>query len=99
LARTKKLTYDINRLSPKGLAALRMGWCIDEDPNSLWLSKSQWFDTTHDERWQDTKLETSAEVLDSLFSAFVNDLGLSAEDHTEILILWADSPDNEVEWD
>ena len=99
MARTKKLTYDITNLSPKGLAALRAGWCIDDDPNTLWLSKAQWFDTTHDERWQDTKKETSSEVLETLFSTFVNDLGLTDEDHAEILALWDDDPEHEVEWD
>ncbi|MDB4278242.1 hypothetical protein N9917_01430 [Deltaproteobacteria bacterium] len=99
MARLKKLTYDITNLSPKGLAALRAGWCIDEDPNSLWLSKDSWFDHTHDERWQDTKVETSGDVLETLFSAFVNDLGLTPEDQSEVLALWDDNPANEVEWD
>jgi hypothetical protein len=35
----KKLVFSVDDLSKESLKFLRRGWCIDEDPNHLWLSK------------------------------------------------------------
>lgn len=99
MSRIHKLEFCHVRLSEEAKAKLRQGWCIDEDPNHLWLSKNAWMDTTHDSLYNTEGPEAAEQVdLDIQFALFVESLGLPEDDQTLLLRRWDSNPDLEVEW-
>jgi len=89
---------DIKGLSAAGKAVLRAGWCVDEDPDHLWLMKDQWLDSEHDRIFHEAGVETEAEVLEGQFVEFVRSLGLPASQEGELLARWAADSEFSVEW-
>ena len=95
----KCLKYSLRNLPEAAQKKLGQGWCIDENPRHLWLSKGSWFDTRHDELYHETGKETDRKVLEAEFQEFLGSLALPPEMLSEIRALWEDNEANEVEWE
>jgi len=85
----KKLVYELANLTGNAKKFLRTSWCIDDNPNHLWLSKESILEAICDESGEDLK-----EVPES----FWGKLELDENVKKEIEKLWKDDEKNEVEW-
>lgn len=90
MSRVRKLEFDIRRLSDAGRAYLRRGFCVEENPNHLWASEYALLDMLYD--------SGNGPDLEGIPEEVWKTLGLPREDRAEIEALWAENPDNEVEW-
>ena len=96
---TRSIKFSFSVLSDEAIEILRGGWCINESPHHLWLSKAQWLDSTHDDLCHERNVEEiSYEELEIMFNSFIDSLSLSDDIYKSIIELWKDNEDNEVEW-
>jgi len=93
MLRNRKLVFSLDSLSEEGLAFLRQGWCVDEDPNHLQVDEVGLLDSYCED------LPDDADIPDKLPEEVWTKLGLCAEDRAEIEALWLLNPENEVEFE
>lgn len=93
------LNLSLNDLPEHSRTILRRGWCLDEDPNHLWLAKGQWMDSKHDEI-HDLHGPDMAELGDyeAMFTVFLDSLGLPDDMKASLVKLWAEDENNEIRW-
>jgi|APSaa5957512622_1039677.scaffolds.fasta_scaffold27119_2 hypothetical protein len=96
---TKKLVYRKAALHATVIAILEQGWQT-ENYRDLWLSKSAWYDTTHDDLCHERGVEIILlDELDQLWESWFNSLDLSVDVRAELEALWEEDDAHQVLWE